>query len=215
MRIDFNISQKEMGKFRVACEAAIRNVGSGTKSAVTDAGVQIMADSLAQVPVDTGTLSRSAYLGVSRRDDVAGYRYGAILGYGEPEGLNGHLDFGPVEWYMIPDNGMNPKNKKLASWYASIVHEDLDMPHPHGGKAKFLEDPVRNWASGRFARTAMTYWKQAITYTNLGHMTKRYHRGTWKPVFSKIPRIEAHTAFTKTGEGTQRGGQYVRKGVSK
>ena len=216
MRLDFNISQTELGKFRTACEATIRNVGTGTQAATTEAGLSIMADSLSQVPVDTGTLRDSAYLGTSRRNDVSGYRYGAVLGYGTPEGLSSNVglsDEGSMDWYIVPNNGVNPKNHLQASTYAAKVHEDLDMPHPNGGKAKFLEDPVRNWASGKFMRTAMTYWKQAITYSNKGHMTKRYNKGIWKPVFTKIPRIEARIKFTQQRTSVQRGGKTVHKGA--
>jgi hypothetical protein len=253
MRIDFNISQTERGKFRTACEAVIRNVGSGTRAAVTEAGINIMADSMSQVPVDTGTLLNSAFLGISRRDDVAGYRYGAVLGYGSPDGLAGqtglrnrktvnYMDPGgtvegaggkvietippskasvtidaPMDWYIVPNNGVNPKNMQQASTYAGRVHEDLDMPHPRGGKAKFLEDAVRTWASGRFARTAMTYWKQEITTANMGHLdvsyrrsTKRGHTATWH----KMPRVETHVKWVQHGKSTQRGGKAVHKGVS-
>lgn len=220
MRIDFNISQTEAGKFRTACEAAIRNVGEGTKAAATDACVGIMSESFAQVPVDTGTLYDSAYFGVSRRTDVKNYRYGAIMGYGDTEGIGGAIGLGPIEWIKEPNNGINPKNGFQASTYAAKVHEDLDMPHPNGGKAKFLEDPVRNWAAGRFARTAMTYWAQAISYVNRGHLDKRYvtgnryRRGYWKPVWNKYARVEAHTKFVERTKGVQRGGEYVRKGDS-
>ena len=65
MRIDFNITQSERGNFITACEAAIRNVGAGTKAATEYAGWDIMSDSLDQVPIDTGTLVSSAFLGVS------------------------------------------------------------------------------------------------------------------------------------------------------
>lgn len=249
MRIDFNLSQAELSKFRTACEAVIRNVGTGTRAAVVEAGVAIMADSLSQVPVDTGTLRDSAYLGVSRRDDVVGYKYGAVLGYGDPEGLAGHTGLNnrktvnytdqgsvvkgadgkvlktiapskasvdvatPMDWYILPNNGINPKNKLPASTYAGRVHEDLDMPHPNGGKAKFLEDPVRNWASGRFARTAITYWKQAI-HTSAHQSYTRYNprTRTRSIQFSKYPSYVNRTEFVKTGSGVQRGGQYVRRG---
>lgn len=251
MRIDFNISQTEMGQFRTACEAVIRNVGAGTKAAVTDAGVSIMAESMGQVPVDTGTLRDSAFLGISRRDDVAGYRYGAVLGYGTPEGLAGHVGLNnkktikvndpggpymfnakgevlksapsrtisstvdaPMDWYIVPNNGVNPKNGLLASTYAARVHEDLDMPHPNGGKAKFLEDPIRNWASGKFARTAMTYWKAAITYSEMKHnyVGRRTRSGNYR--FKHLPYKAANISFVEHSTGVQRGGEYVRGGAS-
>lgn len=218
MRIDFNISQTEAGKFRTACEAVIRNVGEGTKAAVTDACISIMSDSFSQVPVDTGTLYDSAFFGVSRRTDVKNYRYGALMGYGDFEGLADVASLGPIEWLKEPNNGVNPKNGYQASTYAAKVHEDLDMPHPNGGKAKFLEDPVRNWAAGRFARTAMTYWSRAISYVNRGHFGQRYvpgnryRSGQWKTVYNKYARIEAHTKFVERGSTIQRGGEYSNRG---
>lgn len=30
------------------------------------------------------------------------------------------------------------------SWYAPIVHEDLEAKHPHGGSAKWLENAMNN-----------------------------------------------------------------------
>lgn len=209
MRIDFNISQTEMGKFRTSCEAAIRNVGAGTKAATEYAAWEIMSDSLEQVPVDTGTLIASSYFGVSRRSDLRSYRYGAVLGYGAPEGIEDVVSLGGIDWIREPTNGVNPKNGHQASTYAGRVHEDLDMPHPNGGKAKFLEDPVRSWASGKFARTMMTYWKQAIQYTNLGHMHESYRRSTGRshaPTWHKVPRIEARVKWQQSGTGVQRGG---------
>lgn len=218
MRIDFNISQTEAGKFRTACEAAIRNVGEGTKSATIDVAWNIMSDSLGEVPVDTGALISSAYLGISRRTDTKNYRYGAILGYGDTEQLAQQVDFGPIDWHMEPTNNVNPKSGLPASTYAAKVHEDLDMPHPNGGKAKFLEDPIRNWAAGKFARTAMTYWKQAIEYTNRGNFGVSYRRSTARnhaPSWRKIPRIEVRVKIKQQRTDVQRGGEYVRKGESK
>lgn len=215
MRIDFNISQTEAGKFRTACEAAIRNVGEGTKAAAEFAGWSIMSDSLGEVPVDTGTLMSSAFLGVSRRTDVKNYRYGAVLGYGDTEGIAGQVDFGPVDWHMEPTNNVNPKSGYQASTYAAKVHEDLDMPHPNGGKAKFLEDPIRNWASGRFARTAMTYWAQAIEYSNRSSIARQYRFGKFTGRFKLGTYRAANIRFVERGSGVQRGGEYVRRGDSR
>jgi hypothetical protein len=40
--------------------------------------------------------------------------------------------------------------------YAVIVHEDLEAIHPVG-KAKFLEDPIRDYASEKFPRTVIKH----------------------------------------------------------
>lgn len=216
MRIDFNISQTEAGKFRTACEAAIRNVGEGTKAAATDACIGIMSESFAQVPVDTGTLYDSAFFGVSRRTDVKNYRYGAVMGYGDTEGIESAVGLGPITWIKEPNNGVNPKSGFQASTYAAKVHEDLDMQHPNGGKAKFLEDPVRNWAAGKFARTAMTYWAQAIEITKRYSYTYYNRRTRTRTVkFSKYPSYISRAKFVQRDTGVQRGGEYVRKGESK
>lgn len=221
MRIDFNISQAERGNFINACEAVIRNVGAGTRIATLDAASSIMSESLEQVPVDTGTLVSSAFAGVSRRNDLSknSYRYGAILGYGDIRGLAPHMDLGPVEWFMDPTNPVNPKSSLPASAYAARVHEDLDMPHPNGGKAKFLEDPIRNWASGKFARTAMTYWADAISYSGrAGRQSTFLFNWSWrehafKPKFVNMFRFPMRkTSWTQKGTGIQRGGKTVHKG---
>jgi hypothetical protein len=253
MRIDFNISQKEAGNFMNACEAVIRNVGGATKAATYEAASAIMNESLAQVPVDTGTLLASAYLGIAERGDVSTpYSYGAVLGYGSPRGLSQHLsvdtkttkytskdfyvkyndaspgpvyefykggpgmrrDSGHMTWLMEPSNGINAKNGKPASAYASIVHEDLDMPHPRGGKAKFLEDPIRNWAAGKFSRTAMTYWARAITWKSNGkvHESYNWRTGSFEVRRWKTNAVVRHADFTKRSTSVQRGGATVYKG---
>lgn len=214
MRIDFNISQSERSKFRVACEAAIQTVGVGTKAASEAAAYDIMSESLRQVPVDTGTLINSAYMGISRRTNVKNYRYGAILGYGSPGGLESAIGLGEIEWHIAPNNGVNPKSGYQASTYASKVHEDLDMPHPNGGKAKFLEDPVRNYASGRFYRTAVTYWKEAIEWINLGRLHNSYDLATrsFKLKFSKRPMMVTRHTFKVQSSHTQRKNDYVNRG---
>lgn len=77
----------------------------------------IMKASQDQVPVDTGVLKDSAFI---QEDDEGSY----TVGYGL-------------------DNPMNPKSKTAVEDYMVEVHEDLTKRHPNGGKAKFLEDPIR------------------------------------------------------------------------
>lgn len=262
MRIDFNLSNTEGGKFRTACEAVLRNVAAGTKAATEEAAIDIMSDSLDQVPIDTGTLASSAYIGIGRRDDVSGYSYGAVLGYGDTAGLaaatgvgqgrryravtaetpssssfprlpgeqpgygqgrlkggstlvTAHELFGgPMQWLKAPSNPINPKHGGPASMYAGRVHEDLEMPHRNGGKAKFLEDPIRNWASGRFTRTAMTYWGLAITRSNARVPVYKWDSGSRRMMLmSKFKNITvANYSHVKRSSGVQRGGKYVYKG---
>lgn len=250
MRVDFNISLGELRDFQTSCEAVIRNVGNSSRTATEQAGWEIMSESLDQVPVDTGTLIRSAFFGVSERSDVVAYRYGAVLGYGSPAGLGGHLGLNSktvtgrspggevlqggkavqkvggerfkyqtsvdaIDWIIPPSSNLHPRTHLPASAYAGLVHEDLDMPHPNGGKAKFLEDPVRNWASGKFARTAMTYWRKAIKYSDSATSSILYYHprdGKWRMKFGKYKYRTRTYEFEQQSKGTQRGGMNVYKG---
>lgn len=66
----------------------------------------------------------------------------------------------------ILHDAINPKSGLPVSAYAAVVHEDLDMPHPRGGKAKFLEDPVREYGQARFKRVAEEHWRMAISWAD-------------------------------------------------
>jgi hypothetical protein len=109
--------------FLKSCQAAIDRVERGTKKATIQACEEIKEMTLAEVPRDTTTLAESFFY------DVQGsYRnFSATIGYG------GNGD--PV----------NPRTQQPASQYMVAVHEDLNANHPNGGKAKFLEDPVREY----------------------------------------------------------------------
>lgn len=139
----FDFDQKSLNNFEAQCEAAIRNLGNGTKKATTAACQEILRNSMAEVPKYTYTLLMSAFYEVSRRTDTSTYAYDAIIGYG------GNGD--PV----------NPKTGRRASSYMVEVHEDLSVYHPTG-KAKFLEDPVREYARENFPRTVFTYAQESL-----------------------------------------------------
>jgi len=147
MRVKMDISSSELSQFDFACMAVMRNIGTGTKKATIAACEEILDMSRAQVPKDTWTMLSSAFYEVKRRSDVAGYSYQGIVGYG------GNGD--PV----------NPKTGKRASSYMVKLHEDMSAPHVNG-KAKFLEDPVREYAEGKFYRTIFQYAAEAIAASN-------------------------------------------------
>ena len=143
--IDFKFPKSELQKFDATCQIAIRNVFRGTKKATTAAAQEILGESMAQVPKETYTLLMSAYYEVSRRSDtsLSAWAYEAIIGYGG----NG--------------NPINPKTGYPASSYMLAVHEDLLAFHPVG-KAKFLEDPVRDYAARNFKRTVFKYAQESL-----------------------------------------------------
>jgi hypothetical protein len=142
---NFDFDQKSLNNFEARCEAAIRNLGGGAKKATIAACEEILGNSMAEVPKDTYTLLMSAFYEVSRRTDTAAstWAYEAIIGYG------GNGD--PV----------NPKTGRRASSYMVKVHEDLSVYH-HNGKAKFLEDPVREYARENFPRTVFKYAQESL-----------------------------------------------------
>lgn len=116
--LDLNFSD-----FERAMQAAISRVERGTKKATIAACEEIKKRSLEQVPRDTETIAKSFFYEIH-----GSYRnFTATIGYG------GNGD--PV----------NPKTGKRASEYMVKVHEDLEARHPRGGKAKFFEDPLREY----------------------------------------------------------------------
>lgn len=141
MRASINISRRALKDFDDSCEITLTKIGRNTRKASEAACRVISEESLRQVPRDTGTLASSQFWNVT-----GNYRIGwtATIGYGG----NG--------------NPVNPKTGKPASSYMSVVHEDLDAYHPNG-KAKFLEDPVREYARENFPRTVMRYVQDALT----------------------------------------------------
>lgn len=143
--IDFKFPKSELQKFDATCQIAIRNVFRGTKKATTAASEEIMKESMEQVPKETLTLLASAFYEVTRRTDTAAtyWAYEAILGYG------GNGD--PI----------NPKTGRPASSYMLAVHEDLSVTHVNG-KAKFLEDPVRDYAARNFKRTVFKHAQESL-----------------------------------------------------
>lgn len=142
---NFDFNKKSLDDFEASCEVALRNVGRGTKKATIAACEEILGYSMAEVPKDTYTLLMSAFYNVSRRSDtsVKTWAYEAVVGYG------GNGD--PI----------NPRTGKRASSYMVAVHEDLSVVHTTG-KAKFLEDPVREYAKENFQRTVFRYAQESL-----------------------------------------------------
>ena len=141
---EFTFNRSDLQAFEARCAVAIRNVERGTKKATTEAAETILSESKLQVPLETSTLLRSAYYEVKRRTDTSKntWAYEAEIGYG------GNGD--PI----------NPVTGMPASSYMVAVHEDLEAEHPTG-KAKFLEDPVRDY-SGRFERTIFKHARESL-----------------------------------------------------
>lgn len=140
MRATFDFSFDSLKHFDSRCNAAISKLGNGSRKALIEACDIILDESMMQVPVDTSTLMDSAFY------EITGYwrtGWNAVIGYG------GNGD--PV----------NPKTGKPASSYMVRVHEDLTAYHPLG-KAKYLEDPVREYARERFPRTVFKYAQQSL-----------------------------------------------------
>lgn len=129
MRVTCNVDFSSIDKVNANLNGIMTNVGKGTKWATEAACKLIYEATIKQVPEDTGTLKNSAFWKVERRTELAAssYRYRGIVGYG------GNGD--PV----------NPKTGRPASEYMVVVHEDLSAFHAKG-KAKFLEDPLREFS---------------------------------------------------------------------
>ncbi len=139
MRVTMDVN---FSKFHKKCEATISKVARSTYAATEEACEDIMEESLRQVPRDTETLANSAFYDIRKAKD---YGYEAVLGYG--------------------GSAINPKTGIPVMDYAVVVHEDLEAVHPIG-KAKFLEDPIRDYAAEKFPRTVIKHVGPAIESEN-------------------------------------------------
>lgn len=110
---------------------SLSRVERGTKKATIAACEEIKTMTLKEVPRDYNILASSFFYEVEGK-----YRnFTANLGYG------GKGD--PI----------NPRTGQPASQYMVAVHEDLSAKHDQG-KAKFLEDPVRQYESRFYSKSA-------------------------------------------------------------
>lgn len=127
-RIRIDIDYREVERNLLA---SISRVERGTKKATIAACEEIRDISLAQVPEMTGTLA-SAF----SYEILGSYRnFTARLGYG------------------VTKDPVNPRTGQLASDYMVAVHEDLTAVHDKG-KAKFLEDAIREYQDQFLPRAA-------------------------------------------------------------
>lgn len=141
MRVSMSMDGRQLTGFNNSCEAIITKVGNGSRKALIEALNTISENSLNQVPRDTNTLALSHFWEVT-----GNYKEGwtGIIGYGG----NG--------------NPVNPITGQPASSYMVAVHEDMVAKHPIG-KAKFLEDPIRDFAAEKFPRTVIRHIAPILT----------------------------------------------------
>jgi hypothetical protein len=117
MKVNMSIDGGQLTSFFTRSSA---NMMSSADVSVKKAAREALEESLAQVPKVTGTLADSAFM-----HKIGNAEY--MIGYGD-------------------SSSVNPKSKRAASDYMVQIHEDMALQHEHGGKAKFLEDPVNQYA---------------------------------------------------------------------
>lgn len=111
----------DSSKFQNKVTNLLTAVAQGSSGVTKEFTEALYSATLTEVPKDTNTLSSSAY----REVEQGFLRTHGVVGYGG----NG--------------DPMNPKSRRHASEYMVVIHEDLSMNHPNGGKAKYLENPAR------------------------------------------------------------------------
>lgn len=143
--LSFNFDRESLQQFDAQCEVAISKLGHGTRKATVAACQEIIQASLNQVPSATGTLASSIYYEISGNYKIG---FSGVVGYGG----NG--------------NPVNPTTGEAVSEYMVAVHENMSAEHPNG-KAKFLEDPVREYARENFPRTVFKYAQESLADMSL------------------------------------------------
>lgn len=114
--------------------AAPERAGRLGDEALEEEAETILRESQEEVPVDTGALQESGRIGT----DLAGINLGQVVRsvtYG-----GGAVD------------------------YAWVVHEDLEVRHASGKKAKYLEDPATR-AADRLNGTMAKGWRRVFRRT--------------------------------------------------
>jgi hypothetical protein len=137
---EFSFDKDSLSNFDAQLNVILSKVGRGTKKGTIAACEELLQMSLAEVPRLTNTLANSGYYEVEGSYKT-GFR--GIVGYG------GNGD--PI----------NPVTGEPASSYMLAVHENLSAHHPIG-KAKFLEDPAREYARSHFPRTVFKYAQESL-----------------------------------------------------
>ena len=108
--------------FEKGVRIAQQKVGFGTAGILAEEAKVVMEMSKRQVPKDTHSLVSTAFVTPRRQ-----------------RGPVSKVEFG------YSGQARNPKTGQMAYEYLIAVHEDLTKHHPNG-KAKFLEDPLREYA---------------------------------------------------------------------
>lgn len=102
-------------------KGSLSEIEKKLSAAIYQEATQLMSDSQAFVPVDTGTLRSTAF---TDQPSTTGSKISVKAGYGGPA------------------TKINPKTGEASTDYAVKVHEDLQAHHDVG-EAKFLEKPAR------------------------------------------------------------------------
>lgn len=109
-------------KFMQGMEATQKKIGHGTARLLAQEARKVMAQSAQQCPTTTGTLVSAAFVQERRQR-------------------------GPVSQVQFGYKGavLNPMTGAYTGQYMIKQHEDLTLHHDNG-KAKFLEDPILDYA---------------------------------------------------------------------
>ena len=114
MKFSCKVDDREL---RVNINRTLVRVRREKRTIIKKEAEELLAESLSEVPRDTESLAKSA-----RVEDMGDGDYAVVYG----------------------GNGtINPRTGQPVDDYMIRVHEDLEANHPNGGKAKFLEDPMR------------------------------------------------------------------------
>lgn len=104
------------------------------KEAMKESLKELSEEILRQVPRDTNTLVNSYSFKIVDEGDQVTAKFG----------------------FALTKDPVNPKTGLRASQYMLAVHEDLSARHPNGGKAKFLEDPIRDFQAEFYRKATVS-----------------------------------------------------------
>ena len=129
-------------------QAAVRGMVENTED--------LLGRAMRDAPVDEGTLRASGHAAVYANGKAVARRgFREVKGQPEaPEMLTHRVVEGGAGDAVVGEVGFNTP-------YALVQHERLDFNHPKGGKAKYLEDPLKEQA-GRYQDNLADHLRGAL-----------------------------------------------------
>jgi len=144
--INISMTTGDFGKSIWASISACESLGHRL---VSEGAYTVLHNAIVYCPKDTTALANSGVV----KDSSESFRTNRAAGY---EYQSAALEYTSTVMFGV-NKGERSRSGSLPSEYAYIVHEDLNMSHPNGGQAKFLERAWREYLQSEWRPSTIKY----------------------------------------------------------